>query len=102
MRINVRVQLSKRAHGRLSVLATFPILIVKGPRASFQSAKLTGQDARSSPNVHHDLVLENVRVSDNGGVVRSHTIMIREHLLLMIQLSILVIKNEPTEEKKNE
>lgn len=55
-----------------------------GPRLSCPA----GQNARPSSNVHHDLVFENGCISQNGGMIGRHSIMIRQHLLLMVQLCI--------------
>ena len=42
----------------------------------------------NASNARTDLVLEHVAVPQDRGMIRRHTIMIRQHLLLMIQLRI--------------
>ena len=47
-----------------------------------------GQDTTSRTDIHNDLVLEDVAVPHNSRVVRSHTVVVGQHLFLVVQLSI--------------
>ena len=49
---------------------------------------LTSQNARSSTNIHHDLIFKHIRIAHNCRMVRSHAIVIGQHLLLMVQLRV--------------
>ena len=47
-----------------------------------------GQDSRSCSDIHDNLVLETVSICHNSRVVGSHSVVISEHLLLMVQLCV--------------
>lgn len=46
------------------------------------------QNTGSCSDIHHDLVLKDIRIPHDSGVVGSHAIVIRQHLFLMVKLSI--------------
>jgi len=73
------------------MVSATPLVLFPLTSIYFASPRLCcpdSQNTRSSPDIHYYLILKDSRVSKNGRVIGSHTVVIRKHLLLVIELSI--------------
>ena len=54
----------------------------------YSNKVLTSQNAAPRAHIHDNLILKHIGIAHNGSMVRRHAIMIRQHLLLVVELGI--------------